>query len=161
MFLPLPSSAWCSLRCFTMLHNIMTMASWYRTYDGVFNLRQLTANTQVNVVTLRELFFADDCALNSNSEAKIQQCVNHFSRYLVTYFVLASAPIRQNSCTSLYHEICTTGFVNDEPLTATDSITYMGSTLSREANIYVQVSNRLSKANSAFGRLRKKLWERR
>ena len=37
----------------------------------------------------------------------------------------------------------------------------MGSTFSREANIDVEVNNRLSKANSAFGRLRKKVWDRR
>ena len=44
-------------------------------------------------------------------------------------------------------------FVNGEPLKATDFVTYLGSTLSREANIDVEVNNRLSKANSAFGRL--------
>ncbi len=52
-------------------------------------------------------------------------------------------------------------FVNDEPLKATDFFTYLGSTLSREANIDVEVNNSLSKTNSAFGRLRKKVWDRR
>ena len=52
-------------------------------------------------------------------------------------------------------------FVNDEILKATDSFTYLGSTLSREANINVEVNKRLSKANYAFGRLRKKVWDRR
>ena len=50
----------------------------YRT-DG-FNLRRLKANTKVKVATLRELLFADDCTLNSNTEAEMQQSVNHFSR---------------------------------------------------------------------------------
>ena len=59
----------------------------------------------------------------------------------------------------MYHELHI--FVNDEPLKATDSFTYLGSTLSREANIDVEVNNRRSKANSAFGRLRKKVWDRR
>ena len=52
----------------------------YRTDEGVFNLRRLKAKTKVKVATLRELLFADDCALNSNTEAEMQQCVNHFSR---------------------------------------------------------------------------------
>ena len=37
----------------------------YRTYGGVFNLRRLKAKTKVKVVTLRELLFAGDCALNN------------------------------------------------------------------------------------------------
>ena len=76
----------------------------YRTHGGVFNLRRLKAKTKVKVATLRELLFADDCALNSNTEAEMQQCVNHFSRALI----LPSAPRRQKSCTSLHRERCIT-----------------------------------------------------
>ena len=39
----------------------------YRTDGGVFNLRRLKANTKVKLATLRELLYADDCALNSNT----------------------------------------------------------------------------------------------
>ena len=46
----------------------------------------------------------------------------------------------------MYHEPHI--FVNDESLKATDSFSYLGSTLSREANIDVEVNNILSKANS-------------
>ena len=59
----------------------------------------------------------------------------------------------------MYHEPHI--YVHDEPLQSTYSFTYVGSTISREANIDVEVNNRLSKANSAFGRLRKKVWDRR
>ena len=76
----------------------------YRTDGGVFNLRRLKAKT---VATLRELLFADDCALNSNTEAEMQQCVNHFLE-LATTLVLQSAPRRQKSCTSLHRERCIT-----------------------------------------------------
>ena len=78
----------------------------YRTDGGVFNLRLLKANTKVKVATQRELLFADDCALNSNTEAEMQQCVNHFSR--ATTLVLPSAPRTQKSCTSLHRERCIT-----------------------------------------------------
>ncbi len=59
----------------------------------------------------------------------------------------------------MYHEPHI--FVNDEPLKATDYFTYLGITLSREPNIDVEVNNSIFKANSAFGRLRKKVWDRR
>ena len=123
----------------------------YRTDGGVFNLRRLKAKTKVKVkvATLRELLFADDCALNSNTEAEMQQCVNHFSRacdnFGFTISTRKTEVMHQPAPRKMYHEPHI--FVNDEPLKATDSFTYLGSTLSREANIDVEVNNRLSKAN--------------
>ena len=114
----------------------------------------------MKVATLRELLFADDC-----TEVEMEQCVNHLSRACDNFGftistkkteVMHQLALRKNE---MYHEPHI--FVNDEPLKATDSFSYMGSTLSREANIGVKVNNRLSKANSAFGRLRKKVWDRR
>ena len=135
----------------------------YRTDGGVFNLRRLKSNTKVKVATLRQLLFADDCALNSNTEAEMQQCVNHFSRacdnFGVTISTKKTEVMHQPATRKMYHEPYI--FVNDGPLKATTYFTYLGSTLPREANIDVEVNNRLSKANSTFGRLRKKVWDRR
>ena len=44
---------------------------------------------------------------------------------------------------------------------AVENFTYLGSTLSRSANIDAEVTNRLAKASTAFGRLKKSVWERR
>ena len=135
----------------------------YSTDGGVFNLRRLKAKTKVKVATLRKLLFADDCALNSNTEAEMQQFVNHFSRACDNFGFNISTKktevMHQPAPRKMYHESHIS--VNDEPLKATDSFTYLGSTFSREANIDVEVNHRFSKANSAFGRLRKKAWDRR
>ena len=150
-------------RPYLLQHGIRCHASRRFTDGGVFNLRRLKAKTKVKVATLRELLFADDCALNSNTEAEMQQCVNHFSRacdnFGFTISTKKTEVMHQPALRKMYHEPHI--FVNDEPLKATDSFTYLGSTLSREANIDVEVNNRLFKANSAFGRLRKKVWDRR
>ncbi|KAL8590540.1 hypothetical protein ACOMHN_010976 [Nucella lapillus] len=58
-----------------------------------------------------------------------------------------------------YHEPQIT--VNGQTLQAVETFTYLGSTLSRNANIDAETNNRISKASSAFGRLREKVWERR
>lgn len=42
-----------------------------------------------------------------------------------------------------------------------ENFTYLGSTLSHPANIDAEVTNRITKASSAFGRLKKSVWERR
>ena len=127
----------------------------------MFNRRRLKAKTTVKVAIPGELIFADDCALNSNTEAEIQECVDHFSRacdnFGFTISTKKTEVMHQPAPRKMYHEPHI--FVNDEPLKSTDSwmnsFTYLGSTLSREAN------NRLSKAYSAFGRLRKKVWDGR
>ena len=115
----------------------------YRTDGGVFNIRRLKAKTKVKVATLRELLFADDC----NTETEMQQCVNHFSRacdnFGFTISTKKTEVMHQPAPRKMYHEPHI--FVNDEPLKATDSFTYLGSTLSREANIDVEVNNRLPK----------------
>ena len=119
----------------------------YRTDGGVFNLRRLKANTTVEIATLRELLFADDCALNSSIEAGMQQCANHFSRACDNFGFTVSTKktevMHQPAPLKMYHEPHI--FVNDEPMKGTDSFTYLGSTLSREANIDVEVNNILSK----------------
>ena len=51
--------------------------------------------------------------------------------------------------------------VGNETLKVTDRFCYLGSTLSSSANIDAEVENRIAKASSTFGRLRKTVWERR
>ena len=135
----------------------------YRTDGGVFNLRRLKANTKVKIATLREFLFEDDCALNSNTESEMQQCANPFSsacdNFGFTISTKKTEVMHQPAPRKMYHEPHI--FVDDDPLKATDYFTFLGSTISIEANIDVGVNNRLSKANSAFGRLRKKVWDRR
>ena len=72
----------------------------------------------------------------------MQQCVNHFSRdcdnFGFTISTKKTEVMHQPAPRKMYHEPHI--FVNDEPLKATDSFTYLGSTLSREANIDVELS---------------------
>ena len=50
------------------------------TVDGLFYHYDIVNQSKVKVATLRELLFAEDRALNSNTEAEMQPCVNRFSR---------------------------------------------------------------------------------
>ena len=51
--------------------------------------------------------------------------------------------------------------IKHQRLQSTDNFAYLGSLLSRSANIDSEVHNRISKASAAFGRLRVTVWERK
>ena len=79
----------------------------YKTDRGVFNLRRLKAKTKVKVAILRELLFSDDCALNSNTEVEMQQCMHHFSRacdnFGFTISTKATEVMQQPAPRKMYH----------------------------------------------------------
>ena len=129
---------------------------------GLFNLRRLQAKTKIQTGTVCELLFADDSALAAGSEADMQHTVNLFSsacdNFGLTISTKKTEVMYQPAPGKPYAEPTIT--VNKEKLPAADNFTYLGSTLSRSANIDAEVNNRIAKASAAFGRLRCKVWER-
>ena len=48
--------------------------------DGsMFNIRKLQSQTKVSLTTINDILFADDYALNTNSEPSMQETVDKFS----------------------------------------------------------------------------------
>ena len=56
----------------------------FRSDGGIFNLRRLKARTKVSLLLLRELLFADDCALIAHTEDELQSILNDFERAAFT-----------------------------------------------------------------------------
>jgi len=107
--------------------------------------------------------FADDCALNADTEQKMQHEMDCFSRACDNFGLIINTKktevMYQPTPGQPYQEPHIT--VKGQELQAVDSFTYLGSTLSRAVNIDAEVINRIAKASSAFGRLRENVWERR
>lgn len=135
----------------------------FRTDGKLFNLRRLQAKTKVEEGSVRDLLFADDCALNADTEDKMQQSMNCFSNACKSFGLTISTKktevLHQPAPQKPYVEPVIT--VEGEPLKTVDKFTYLGSTLSRSVNIDDEVEMRIAKASSAFGRLRESVWERR
>ena len=135
----------------------------YRTDGKLFNLRRLQAITKVKETVLRDLLFADDCAINASDEQDMQAMIDSFSsacdNYGLTISTKKTEVMFQPAPGNQYHKPQIK--VNGQTLQATETFTYLGSTLSRTATIDDEINNRISKASCAFGRLRKKVWERR
>ena len=135
----------------------------YRIDGSLFNLRRFQAKTKVKEDVVRDLLFADDCALNAASEANMQQSMDSFStacnNFGLTISTKKTEVLYQPAPCKPYMEPSIT--VNGEPLKAVDKFTYLGSTLNRSANLDDEIDTRIAKASSAFGRLRGTVWERR
>jgi hypothetical protein len=132
----------------------------FRTDGSVFNLRRLQAHTKVFSAVIRDLLFADDCALIAHSEESAQHLFNRFvnsaRRFGLTVSLKKTEVMLQPSASKVSSA---PGIKEgDTVLKAVDRFCYLGSVLSSVPNIDNDVSARLAKASAAFGRLTKRLW---
>ena len=134
----------------------------YRTDGKLFNPRQLQAITKVKETVIRDFLFADDCALNASKEQEMQEEMDQFSEacdnFGLTISIKKTEVLYQPAPKKPYSEPHIT--VKGQKLQAVDKFTYLGSTLSRCVCIDEEVNARISKASTAFGRLRDNVWER-
>ena len=134
----------------------------YRMDGKLFNPRRLKAKTKINSDTVRELLFADDCALYANSEADMQHNVSAFSYACANFGLninLEKTVVMYQPAPGINHTVPNIK-VNGHGLSVVDKFTYLGSTVSQAATVDDEVNARISKASAAFGRLYKNVWNR-
>nr|VZI44075.1 unnamed protein product [Spirometra erinaceieuropaei] len=129
-------------------------------------LRDTVQSTALAVLaTVHELLFADDCALNTTSEAEMQRSMDLFSAACENFglvintqktVVMHQPPPYSATAPNAPPQIN----VNGTQLQVVENFPYLGSTLSRNTKIDDEVANRISKASQAFGRLRSTVWNR-
>ena len=128
-----------------------------------FNLLRLQTKTKVQKGIARGFLFADDCALNAGTQSIMQESLNRFAKacdnFGLTISIKKTEVMYQPAPKALYTKPVIT--VNGEKLTVAKKFIYLGSTLSHSVSIDKKVLYRIARASSAFGTLRKKVWERR
>ena len=128
----------------------------------LLNLRRLKARSKVKEHHVRNMLFADDCALNDNWKCNAAWVNSHLP---VMLLVSPSVQGKRKSCTSQhltttweeYSELSIT--VNGETLKAMDKFTYLSSTPARNGRINDKVAHKISNVCAAFGKLSEKVWE--
>ena len=129
----------------------------YRTDGGAFNLRRLQSKTKTKLAILRDLLYADDCALLAHSLTEAQLLFDRFqsaaSRFGLTVSlkkteVMALPP-------SLPPPVIQAG---GAALQSTVKFCYLGSFVTADVSIDAEVTSRLAKASASFGRLSSRLW---
>jgi len=130
----------------------------YRCVDS-----RLKAITKVTETAIGDFLYADNCALNACRESTIQHQMNKFTvasgHFSLTFSTKKAKTMYQPASEKLYVDPYI--MVNDQSLQAVQSLAYLGSILSNTSTIDLEISNRISKACTAFGRLKSSVWERR
>nr|VZI06720.1 unnamed protein product [Spirometra erinaceieuropaei] len=137
----------------------------YRTDGHLLNQRRMHFQSRVSTTTVHEHLFADDCALNTTSEEKMQRSMDlfsaaceHFGLVINTQKTVVMHQPPPNSATAPNASAQIS--VNGTLLQMVENFPYLVSTLSRTTKIDDEVANRISKANQAFGRLQSTVWNR-
>ena len=77
----------------------------FHTDGNLFNLRRLQAQTKVKITSAGDRLFANDCALNANSEAGLQQSMNKFLSVCSTFGLTITTQKMQVMCQPAPHTI--------------------------------------------------------
>ena len=135
----------------------------YRTDGRFFDLRRLKANTKVREALVRDFLFADDCALASHTEEDLQRLADCFSTaakaFGLTISIKKTEVLLQSAPGSCKPEPAIR--IDSNALKNVEDFTYLGSCLSSSGSLDKEITVRLAKASSAFGRLWTRVWQER
>jgi hypothetical protein len=135
----------------------------YRTDGGLFNTQRLKAKTKVNKALVRDLLYADDCAIVAHTADELQTLTDRLSaatkRFGLTISIKKTEVLFQpaTGARASMPEIK----IDGKALNNADSFTYLGSCLSSTNNLDKEISSRIAKASASFGRLRRRVWNER
>ena len=125
--------------------------------------RHFDAKTLVCMSTIRELLFADDCALAADTVEGLQRLCDCFSsasrRFGLTISIKKTEVLYQPARGNAY--VPPAIFIEGKQLKAVELFKYLGSIVSRDASADAEIAARIAKATAAFGRLTKRLWKNR
>ncbi|KAL0167122.1 hypothetical protein M9458_038966, partial [Cirrhinus mrigala] len=132
----------------------------YRLDGSLFNLRRLQAHTKTLDQLIRELLFADDAALLAHTERALQRITSCFTDAAQLFGLEVSLKktvvLHQPASKEDHHSPHIT--IGEIELKSVHQFTYLGCIITSDAKIDKELDNRLAKANSAFGRLYKRVW---
>ena len=127
-------------------------------HDGkLFNLKRLRAKTKVTCVLIREMLFADDAALVSHTQEGLQCLMDRFSKACKEFSLTIS--IKKTEVMAQDAEIPPSIYVDGSNLSVVDNFKYLGSTISSNLSLDVEINARIGKAATVMAKLNKRVWQ--
>ena len=127
-------------------------------YNGKLHNTKLNDKNSVTQF-IKDLCYADDCALISHNEEELQLFMDKFSeatkKFGLTISFKKTEVMKQSN-----HSVEEPGIILDgKPLKTTNSFTYLGSTLSNDVSLDAEIKSRIVKASKTFGKLYHRVWK--
>ena len=160
---------------FSIFFSMMLLVAFKDASDGVdinsrcdvglgrINTEHFNAPTKVTISTIRDLLFADDCALAAPSLDALQRLCDRFSKAARRFGLIISIKktevLYQPAPGETYEPPVVS--IEGKQLNAVKTFKYLGSTISNDASLDAEITSRIAKATAAFGRLTKRLWTNR
>ena len=160
---------------FSIFFSLMLHVAFKDTTDGVgiksrldmglcgANSNHFKASTKVQLSTIRDLLFADDCALAALSQEALQRLCDCFAkaatRFGLTISIKKTEVLFQPAPGNMYAAPAVT--IEGKLLNAVNNFKYLGSIVSNDTSMDDEITARIAKATAAYGRLVKRLWTNR
>lgn len=125
--------------------------------DGsLFNLSRLRSQRHTYQFVCRELLFADDAAIVSHDEQSLQAMMNRLS-WACDLFSLTIS-VRKTEILVQGVEDMPNITLGSDALTTSSNFTYLGSVITQNLSLDDELSCRIGKAATTFGRLSGRVW---
>nr|VZI37561.1 unnamed protein product [Spirometra erinaceieuropaei] len=131
----------------------------YRTEGHLLSSPRMQTSTRPSMITIHDLLFANDCALNTMTEAGMQRGMELFTSGCVNFGLVINTGrtvIRHQSPPNAVYSLRRI-HINDTHLKTMDNFAYLSSTLSRCIEIDDEVAHWIYKASQGFGWLQNSL----
>ena len=158
---------------FSIFFSLMLLTAFKGSKDGVdivsrcdrglCELKTAHFNGKATVSCIRDLLYADDCALAACSLEALQRLTDRFAsaarRFGLTISIKKTEALYQPAPGNEY--VAPAIVINGTQLNAVKNFNYLGGKISNDASINEEITARIAKATSSFGRLTKRLWSNR
>lgn len=121
-----------------------------RTNGNLFNLARLKAKTKVRLLVIRDMLFADDAAVVAHSQEHLQTLMNRFTQACQDFSLTISLSKTKTMGQGTENPPSIT--INNYTLEAVNTSTYLGSTITNNLSLDAELSSRIGKAASTFGK---------
>ena len=125
-----------------------------RTDGKLFNVARLRAKTKVRRVFIREVLFADDATLATHTEEDLQQLMDRLSHASKKF----GLTIGIKKANVMGQDVVMPPSINNVTLEVVDSFRYLGSTITSNLSLDVEINIHIAKAAAIMSKLNRRGW---